>query len=325
MSDSDRHAGDWAERAPLPMRNHDMGCFPHDGELIAVSGFNRDENFDDVVAYDPAADAWRRDREPIPTARGLYGGTMVDGEAYVAGGQRLHEDFVAGRTGLKYDAFDELERYDPAADRWTSLAPMSVRRAGPGAAARDGRVVVAGGMCFDDPESFPDDDAITDLVEVYDPATDEWSRGPRLPGPRMCPTVETVDGTLYVAGGYRDGEFVDDVYALEAGAQEWSPRAPLEVPRRDGPSLVHDGRLYVFGGITTPAGDGEGEGRFDFTAACERYDPATDRWTRLPSLPTAKAWSGAGAVDDTALVVGGANRPGDEYVFLDEVHALPLS
>ena len=40
-------------------------------------------------------------------------------------------------------------------------------------------------------------------VEIYDPATDSWSRGADMPTPRADLTVNEVEGKLYAIGGTR--------------------------------------------------------------------------------------------------------------------------
>jgi hypothetical protein len=42
----------------------------------------------------------------------------------------------------------------------------------------------------------------------------------------------------------------------------------------------------------------------------ECYDPATDSWSVLPSLPTPRSGAGAAALDGALYVVGGYDRDG---------------
>ena len=60
---------------------------------------------------------------------------------------------------------------------------------------------------------------------------------------------------------------------------------------------MHDGRLYVVGGYAD--GNRETKGLF-------RYDPRSDRWTRLRPMPTARAALTAGVIGGRLYAAGGA-------------------
>ncbi|MEZ4318241.1 MAG: kelch repeat-containing protein [Myxococcota bacterium] len=89
----------------------------------------------DVYAW--TGTAWE-ERAPMLTARaGAAGCVLADGRIWVAGGEGnpLDPDGV----------FAEVEVYDPAADAWTSEAPLPTPRHGTGAAPWRGGVLVPGG------------------------------------------------------------------------------------------------------------------------------------------------------------------------------------
>jgi len=50
-----------------------------------------------------------------------------------------------GNRGSNTGVFPQTERYDPATDTWTTLAPMRPARHGMGAAGFEGRLYVPGG------------------------------------------------------------------------------------------------------------------------------------------------------------------------------------
>ncbi|NIR35874.1 MAG: galactose oxidase, partial [Actinobacteria bacterium] len=68
------------------------------------------------------------------------------------------------------------------------------------------------------------------------------------------------------------------------GIGSWETLAPLPTPRTENSVVALDGFIYVVGGL----GDGRAE------LAVERYDPATDTWATVTSLP--------GGVDHAGLV-----------------------
>ncbi len=85
-------------------------------------------NLDTVEIYDPATDAWSTGT-PMPTARSGVAVAVLDGKAYVLGGE------------TRQVTFDTAEAYDPAADEWQTLAPLPTARHGFGAAAYDGAII----------------------------------------------------------------------------------------------------------------------------------------------------------------------------------------
>jgi len=91
---------------------------------------------------------------PEPSARYGFGAALgKDGRIYVIGGV----------NGFTQDFANDVEAYDPAANRWTSLAPIPTPRdrlavvAGP-----DGRIYAIGGDGVG---------VYFKTVEAYDPAT----------------------------------------------------------------------------------------------------------------------------------------------------------
>jgi hypothetical protein len=60
----------------------------------------------------------------------------------------------------------------------------------------------------------------------------------------------------------------------------WTTRAPMLLAKDDFGTAVAGGLIYAFGGMTGSRGS-----TLDAAAV---YDPALDRWTALPPLPTAR-------------------------------------
>jgi N-acetylneuraminic acid mutarotase len=72
---------------------------------------------------------------------------------------------------------------------------------------------------------------------------------------------------------------------------------------RNGLALAtsNNGRLYAIGGQT---GDGT------VLSVVEEYDPATDTWAPVASLPSARAGLGAAVSGGKIYVIGGKNTAG---------------
>jgi len=86
----------------------------------------------------------------------------LDGNIYVTGGRLRSGDFS-----------DALEAYDPVANTWTTLSSLSEARMLHSSAAFNGKLCVFAGCS--------PDYGRTDLVEVYNPASDNWGTAADVP------------------------------------------------------------------------------------------------------------------------------------------------
>jgi hypothetical protein len=146
---------------------------------------------------------------------------------------------VVGGWNLKgpdgSDWHDTLEVLDLAAPKpeWKSL-PQPFRRRALIAAAYNGKMYVMGG--------FDEKSGIVRETDIYDPATNTWTKGPELPGGDLngfSPAACVHDGELYVS--VADG----GLYRLAADGWQKTSKATPRVAHR----IVSDGRvILVLGG-----------------------------------------------------------------------------
>ena len=95
-----------------------------------------------------------------------------------------------------------LDRYDPAANEWTSLASLPTARSGLGAAVLAGRIVVVGGEV-----SSTDPNGVFPQVELYDPETNRWASLGDMPVPRHGIAPVVIGLRMHVAGGATSAGF----------------------------------------------------------------------------------------------------------------------
>ncbi len=168
----------------------------------------------------------------------------------------------------------------PAQRLETSL-PTPIEEAG--AASAGGKLYVMGG--------FNAAGASLASVYVFDGAS--WSSGPRLPIPVDHPSAASLDGLVYLAGGHSNGG--DSARLFRLDSDHWTELAPMHFAR-GGHALVADqGRLFAIGGNTA-----RGE-----VAAVESFDPATNAWTVLPSLPSQRNHVSGFVIGGSVCVAGG--------------------
>jgi N-acetylneuraminic acid mutarotase len=114
----------------------------------------------------------------------------------------------------------------------------------------NGKVYVAGGRFGGGVGS-----EMTDILEIYDPATNSWTSGAALLTPRAGVTAAVANGCLYLIGG--EGNDADERGLFELNElydpvkNEWQRLAPLPLPMHGitGEAVLGDW-VYVPGGAT---------------------------------------------------------------------------
>jgi hypothetical protein len=125
---------------------------------------------------------------------------------------------------------------------WRELAPAPLARLEMATAAHAGRIWLAGGLS-------PLGEAVSE-VEIFDPATGEWSSGPALPTGIHHAALVSDGDRLLLLGGYLGASFnqpTEIVLTLSDGAESWEPGPPLPEARGAG-AAAWDGQRIVYGG-----------------------------------------------------------------------------
>jgi hypothetical protein len=156
--DPDLHA--WTVLDPPPDR---AGVLHAVGDLLYMVGATGA-----TWAFDPASGVWST-RAPLITPRMYAASTVLDGRIYVAGGQDWngHASSSVGITSH--------ERYDPATNSWSTVAPLPFPRRGFAAGVLHNKICVFGGGLQTNVwvQSWPE-------TWCYDPAADAWDFGPLM-------------------------------------------------------------------------------------------------------------------------------------------------
>lgn len=136
--------------------------------------------------------------------------------------------------------------------------------------------------------------ASLDTVYVFDGTA--WSSGPRLPLPLDHASAATLDGRLYIAGGHSNGR--DSARLFRLDGDHWTALASMHFARGGHALVAAQGRLYALGGNTASAN----------VAPVEAYDPQSEAWTVVSSLPVPRNHV-AGFVLGTRVCVAGGRAP----------------
>ncbi|HLH23576.1 MAG TPA: kelch repeat-containing protein [Chloroflexota bacterium] len=290
-------AGMWTVLATMRVPQQEGAFEALDGRIYAVGGFTGlvTEASSLVQAYDVATDSWSQVAS-LPEALHHPAAAAVGDRLYVVGG------FYG--TFAQREPAQAVWAYDPATDQWARRASLPTARGAPAAVALDGRLYAIGGERRM-PGGGPDDYESVADVAAYDPAADRWETLPPLHHPRNHLAAAVIDGRIYAVGG-RDGTslLLTDLEEYDPATGDWRERAAMPTGRSGHAAAALAGRLYVFGGEGNTANP---RGVF---AEVEAYDPATDSWTLVDTMPTPRHGLGAVAVGDRIYLPGGSARQG---------------
>ena len=231
----DVSANTWRKVAPYPIRIQLANeAVEIDGKIYVSGGFTRRWNeatesyvnqaVRSLYVYDPAANAWTRKRDmPTSTIAGLAAASQ--GRLYLAGSCASDIDCNGPVNG-------GLWRYNPATDRWALLGPTPHNPTGVGGFIGGKLYVLA------DAPSFTE----FSQLDIYDPATGQWSSGPHLPFPGFCDLpATTFQAKVYLVGCPDGGRRTTLVFDPKVGA--WTEAAPPPTER----GLATLSRVFVNG------------------------------------------------------------------------------
>lgn len=219
-------------------------------------------------------------RAPLPTPRSGLALVAYEGQIYAIGGESAD-----GVTGA-------VERYDPEADSWTSLADKPTAVADIAAALIGGEIYVPGGRTI---LGSP-----IEIVEAYNPETNTWERKAPLPVALSAYALAALEGKMYIFGGWDGSVYVNSVYEYDPAQDVWTAKTPMPTARGFAGAAVADGKIYVIGGY---------DGQKDL-AVNEEYVPSQDDgernpWTVKSPMPQGRAGCGVAVAANIIHVIGG--------------------
>jgi N-acetylneuraminic acid mutarotase len=139
---------------------------------------------------------------------------------------------------------------------------------------------------------------------AVDPPTASWTRSGQRPALVRTEVAGAAIGhDLYVIGGFVPPRTTTAAVERLRGGR-WSRARSLPVPLNHAAAVGYRGHVYVVGGYA---------GRNGLTKPVRslyRFDPKSDRWTRLPDMGTARAALALGAIDGRLYAVGGNDGRG---------------
>ena len=213
-----------------------------------------------------AGNSWTA-RAPMHIARGGLGVAVVDGKIYAIGGSTV-STLLSSYTGGGVVATNEA--YASSTNTWTIKTPMPTPRAYFATAVYQNKIYCIGGFTRVNSTSGYLEQ-VTNVNEVYDPATDTWATKSPMPTARSYLQANAVDGKIYLLGG-RDNAALNEVY--DPVNDSWTTKSAI--PDTDyfyGSADIGD-KIYAFVGSKNSSVGWK----------IQIYDTSTDNWSSRESV-----------------------------------------
>lgn len=229
---------------------------------------------------------WREGAQ-LPQPRAGYIAGALDNHFVIAGGSYWKDDQKVWS--------DRTDLFDPRTDRWSAGPPLPHVLSDAASSTLGEAVYVFGGIA--------NGKLFDDILKLD---RNGWNvlEDTRLPEPRMYSVAATLGDAIYILGGL---SVAGDLKTATTDLLRWEPGKPCQklasfpgLARVSAAFTAAGGRLYVFGGAHQEGGQVR-----NLNDAWV-YDPVTNRWEELPSLPMARrAWSAFASNDYTVVISGG--------------------
>lgn len=182
-----------------------------------------------------------------------------------------------------------VTRMDPATGILTPIGSLTTPVHDAAGAILGGHLVIFGGG----------GSSSLDTVQAFDLTSGASSVIGHLPGPRSDLAAATVGGSVYVMGGYDDSTPRREIYASTDGST-FRKVADLPTGLRYPGVTVVDTKIIIAGGQTATGA----------SAAVLVFDPATQKVTKLATLPTPIGHAAVFPMGGLIYIVGGLTAGG---------------
>ncbi len=297
---------DWEVITQLPTKRWEFSTAVVNDKVYIIGGslFNNNAGpfgLSTVEIYDTQTNTWQRGAD-MPTPRTNAKAAVVNGTIYVFGGYNSKDNFLQN-----WKMADRVEAYDPLTDTWTRKKEMPISRFYFGLGVVAGKAYLIGGTTGlgDGQEQR------MDRVDIYDPATNTWSKGRKMPTRRDPGGVAVVNNRIYVIGGegwplpqnWGEGQFLASIEEYDPINRQWQKKKDMLELKNWFSSTVVGDDIYLIGGYTRKGG-------LQQLATVNVYHPRTETWREISALPNPLDTFGAATVNGNIYVFGSLDAGG---------------
>lgn len=234
-----------------------------------------------VEMYDPASNSWEI-KTSLIEPRYATGNATIGSIIYLVGGAGTAQSY---RSILAYNTSDGSS---------SQVATLISGRHRASCAVVDDKIYTVGGDYAN---------VVSSSIEEFDPSTNTSTPEATLLAPRTLAAVASVGGKIYIMGG------MDSSYAPTNTCWEYDPatnsfteKSTMPVAIAGNFATTYNGKIYLSGGITS-----QGLPPTSWISDVQEYNPATDTWRNVGSVPTSRYSPVAEVVGSTLYVMGGHN------------------
>lgn len=300
----------WTTAASQPFPVSEAQGKVVNGKLYSFGGFDsqKSPNFTPTsraYVYNPGANTWAA-IAPMPAMNGTgrggvtHAGFATDGtDIYFAGGYTSN----AAGTGQIFGT-REAWKYIVSENRYERIADLPIVISAGQLEYLDGKLYHIGGT--NEARTF--DYARVYRLDLSNQAAG-WVQLKAFPNPRQHMGSAAYGGKIYIFGGQNghDSNLItqDDVHRYDPATNAWTQMADLPTPSGtngrghiSSSAIVVDNRIVVLAGETI-----HNSGRTNLVSA---YDPATNSWQNLTSMPQSRYSGVAAYLNGTLYYTGGS-------------------
>lgn len=263
-----------------------------DGEFVSSDSLSVDVNAAPVVGGTGnnvnANNSW----QTITTANG----SAVQARHEAAAIAYNNKLYMLGGRGMR-----QVNRYDPATNRWENLGTPSIEMSHFQPVVYDNKIYVIGALdcCYPSESVIP-------KIQIFNPATKQWTEGATMPVNRRRGSAGVVvhNNKIYIVGGStngHDGGMVDwfDEYNPATNAWKTLPDAPS---KRDHFSAAMVGNKLVAAGGRRTIFPNTFQ---NLVTTVDVYDFGTGKWSSGAAIPTGRAGAMTVSQGQEVILMGG--------------------
>lgn len=130
-----------------------------------------------------------------------------------------------------------------------------------------------------------------------------WVALAPLPEPAAQLGAASVNGKLYLFGGFAAGRARGLTFEYDAATNAWAKKKAMPLALHRFAIAAYGDKIYLFGGFKYPDNGSAGWQPVD---TVWRYDPASDEWSSLAAMPVRRGAASASVANGKIYVIGGA-------------------
>ncbi len=152
-----------------------------------------------------------------------------EGTVFLIGGQRGGQ--ISGMVSA----------YRVEGDQWQEKSAKPTPVTDTGAVLLGEKIYIPGGLGLDGKP--------VEVLEVYDPRSDQWEQAKPLPIALSGYALASFEGQLYVFGGWDGAAYSARVFVYDPGENSWQEHQPMATPRAFGSAGVLGTKIMLAGGV----------------------------------------------------------------------------